>query len=185
MSDSDLKRLANTGVLNPTDLVWKDGLGDWVPASKVKGLFPDAPASPPPLPPAPIDEDIIDDNKIARAEHNHLQATFCLADCQTHLGVYHKHLTDKANDGIELVDAALKDCPDSSEYLNTKALLLSDGLGQHKAALARIADPDRWVDADPTDGPSSPRQKSSRRSMKRGIQAADGESNYDAMSHLM
>ena len=50
---------------------------------------------------------------------------------------------------------------------------------------ARIADPDRWVDADPTDGPSSPRQKSSRRSMKRGIQAADGESNYDAMSHLL
>ncbi|NBT35743.1 MAG: DUF4339 domain-containing protein [Betaproteobacteria bacterium] len=45
----ELKRLADSGQLLPTDLVWKEGLKNWVAASKVKGLFA-IPAGPPPLP---------------------------------------------------------------------------------------------------------------------------------------
>jgi hypothetical protein len=45
----ELKRLADGGQLSPTDLVWKEGLANWVVASNVKGLFARQ-ASPPPLP---------------------------------------------------------------------------------------------------------------------------------------
>jgi hypothetical protein len=37
---AQLKQLAVSGQLKPTDLVWQDGMPDWVPASSVKGLFP-------------------------------------------------------------------------------------------------------------------------------------------------
>jgi GYF domain 2 len=37
---SRLKQLASRGELSPTDLVWKDGMPKWVPAQKLKGLFP-------------------------------------------------------------------------------------------------------------------------------------------------
>ena len=43
-SSSDLRRLAVGGQLQPSELVWKDGMKKWHPASKIKGLFP---ASPP------------------------------------------------------------------------------------------------------------------------------------------
>ena len=51
ISSSELKRLADNGQLSPTDLIWKEGLTNWMPASSVKGLFT-ATAAPPPLPPA-------------------------------------------------------------------------------------------------------------------------------------
>jgi len=35
----ELRRLAGAGGLAPTDLVWKDGMGDWQPARNIKGLF--------------------------------------------------------------------------------------------------------------------------------------------------
>lgn len=59
---AELKRLADSGRLSPADLVWKEGLQNWVPASNVKGLFPNRPAGPPPLPgggvPAPTADDL-------------------------------------------------------------------------------------------------------------------------------
>ncbi len=39
VSAHELKRLAHSGQLSPDDLVWKEGMGSWVAASKVKGLF--------------------------------------------------------------------------------------------------------------------------------------------------
>lgn len=54
---SKLKQLSRDGDLHPDDLVWRAGLPDWMPARKIKGLFPEAIASsesiasPPPLPP--------------------------------------------------------------------------------------------------------------------------------------
>lgn len=36
---AELKKLAETGTLKPTDLVWKDGMADWAPAKSIKGLF--------------------------------------------------------------------------------------------------------------------------------------------------
>ena len=35
----ELRKLARSGQLLPTDSIWKDGLPDWVPASDAKGLF--------------------------------------------------------------------------------------------------------------------------------------------------
>ena len=40
VSATQLKLLATSGQLKPTDLVWQDGMLDWVPASALKGLFP-------------------------------------------------------------------------------------------------------------------------------------------------
>lgn len=36
---AELKKLAEAGTLKPTDLVWKDGMADWVQARSIKGLF--------------------------------------------------------------------------------------------------------------------------------------------------
>ncbi len=35
----ELKELADDGLLQPTDLVWTEGMADWKPASEVRGLF--------------------------------------------------------------------------------------------------------------------------------------------------
>ncbi len=48
----EIHALARSGRLLPTDLIWKEGLADWVEARKVKGLFPNQPpALPPRVPP--------------------------------------------------------------------------------------------------------------------------------------
>src|SRR5262245_39403863 len=38
---AELKRLAQAGLLKPTDLVWQEGMPAWAPASKTRGLFGD------------------------------------------------------------------------------------------------------------------------------------------------
>ena len=56
-----LKELAALGELIPTDLVWKEGLPAWCPASTLKGLFSDPQAKlagPPPLPTMSLAGDI-------------------------------------------------------------------------------------------------------------------------------
>jgi hypothetical protein len=54
VTGADLKQLAQAGKLGPDDLVWKDGMPEWRPAAKVKGLLPPPPprTGPPDLPPA-------------------------------------------------------------------------------------------------------------------------------------
>lgn len=39
LSPPDLKRLSTSGQLLPTDLIWKQGMAQWVPAGSVKQLF--------------------------------------------------------------------------------------------------------------------------------------------------
>ena len=54
VSAAELKSLARAGKLAPTDMLWKEGMSEWRPASSVKELFP-APApsvSSPPSPPS-------------------------------------------------------------------------------------------------------------------------------------
>src|SRR5205823_1230123 len=41
ISAAELKQLAAAGKLKPTYEVKKEGMADWLPASQVKGLFPD------------------------------------------------------------------------------------------------------------------------------------------------
>src|SRR5262249_1394904 len=56
VSTETLQRLAETGQLQPSDLVWKEGMPSWAPAQLVRGVFaeavPVAPA-PPTVVPAP------------------------------------------------------------------------------------------------------------------------------------
>ena len=35
-----LRKLANEGLLSPDDLIWKEGISDWIPASRIEKLFP-------------------------------------------------------------------------------------------------------------------------------------------------
>jgi WD40 repeat protein len=44
VSGQQLKELAAKGELGPSDLVWKEGMAQWVPASKIKGLLPSSSA---------------------------------------------------------------------------------------------------------------------------------------------
>ena len=54
ISSGELKRLASAGKLSRTDLIWKEGMANWAPAGKVKGLFPVQETSTPPrMPPLP------------------------------------------------------------------------------------------------------------------------------------
>jgi len=50
VTSAQLKQAAQSGQLTPNDLVWKDGMPDWAPATKLKDLFDGAPASPAPAP---------------------------------------------------------------------------------------------------------------------------------------
>lgn len=43
-SAADIKRLADSGKLLPEDLVWREGMEEWIAARKVKGLFGEGPA---------------------------------------------------------------------------------------------------------------------------------------------
>lgn len=58
VSAAELKQLASSGKLQPSDQVMKEGSNKWVPAKSVKGLFGDRPAAAaPPVPaPAPVPE---------------------------------------------------------------------------------------------------------------------------------
>jgi hypothetical protein len=46
---AQLKALASSSELAPSDLIWREGMPEWTPASKAKGLFPQQ-GEPPPLP---------------------------------------------------------------------------------------------------------------------------------------
>jgi len=51
ISADELRKMAASGEIGRDDLIWKDGMADWVPAKSAKGLFSErAPAAPPPLP---------------------------------------------------------------------------------------------------------------------------------------
>lgn len=53
IASDTLKEMAISGQLQPSDHVWREGMSNWVPAGKLKGLFPDvALKKPPPLPAA-------------------------------------------------------------------------------------------------------------------------------------
>ena len=50
VSAAELKRMASCGHLSPTDMVWKEGMPNWVSAEKLKGLFAAPVASVPSAP---------------------------------------------------------------------------------------------------------------------------------------
>jgi hypothetical protein len=73
LSNSDVKSLAESGRLKPQDHVWKEGLAEWIPASKIKGLFPPAPPPPPPSftwPEPSLGEVVVPDDDASEAWKN-------------------------------------------------------------------------------------------------------------------
>jgi len=60
VSSSELKQLASAGKLSRTDLIWKEGMTNWAPAGKVKGLFTSASPSPEASPPERVDQKLTD-----------------------------------------------------------------------------------------------------------------------------
>ena len=135
--ESDLKLLIETGEVSPLDYVWKEGLPEWVKATSHKDVLSaeSRPLNPPQLPTETGDGESVDSEEIMKAKHNHLQATFKLNECQAHLKVYGERLDTTAQEGLEFIEEALRIDPESSAYLNTKGLLLSDGLAKHCQAL--------------------------------------------------
>lgn len=53
LTEDDLRRLAREGMLSAADLVWRQGMAEWTPASLVPGLLPAPPMTSPPPPPTP------------------------------------------------------------------------------------------------------------------------------------
>ena len=53
VSSSEMKRLALEGILKREDLVWRDGMDEWIHAGKVQGLFGEEPVESPAAPPRP------------------------------------------------------------------------------------------------------------------------------------
>lgn len=114
----------NSLQLDPAISVCEDGTEDWLPFTSL----PDSVFSA-----RILTQSSKQTQNTIEAEQLHLQAQHRLIECQSHMEVY-GHRTDKvtqsAQDGIEFIDAALKLAPNNPIYLNTKGLLLSDGLGQ-------------------------------------------------------
>jgi hypothetical protein len=53
VSFEQLKQVAESGQLQASDMVWKDGMAQWAVASQVKGLIPAVMPPPPSVPPPP------------------------------------------------------------------------------------------------------------------------------------
>lgn len=78
VASSELVRMARSGELKSTDLTWNESLPEWVPAARIKGLFP-APQPPAPQPPQPVslppsevaaDSPLLPASAVARNETN-------------------------------------------------------------------------------------------------------------------
>lgn len=61
-SGSELMDLVAQGKVFPDTLVWKEGMPNWVPASRIKGLWQKLPSTPPAVPPLPTSASSIDAN---------------------------------------------------------------------------------------------------------------------------
>jgi tetratricopeptide (TPR) repeat protein len=76
---------------------------------------------------------------LAQAEQLYLKATFILNEIQAHISVYHGRngeVEAKARYALEFVEEALRLMPRRANYLNTKAILLAEGLGRQEEGMA-------------------------------------------------
>ncbi len=143
---SALQTLIADGELAASDLVWHEGYTQWVDARLIEDLFPRLDRSM--IPPLLVqgttgdeesgsEEGYLSAELRAKADHNYLQASFKLNECQAHLKVHgrRQEMQQLAHDGLEFIEAALVIDAKSSRYWNLKGLLLSDGLGEHEKGL--------------------------------------------------
>ena len=66
VTDQQLQQLADSGQLQPTDMVWKKGMAQWVPAETITGLTFVTSDKPPPLPDETAQAILIDEPQSSR-----------------------------------------------------------------------------------------------------------------------
>lgn len=64
LTAEQIRSLATSGQLKPTDHIWKEGMSEWASASSVKGLFPQSPPSPPRPPASPPPSHAVDQRQM-------------------------------------------------------------------------------------------------------------------------
>jgi ribosomal protein S27E len=77
-------------------------------------------------------------NNLMEAEQLFIEAQTRLIECQADIQAYGEFTPESkqvARDGLEFIEAALELVPNNPNYLNMKALLLTDGLGQTQEGL--------------------------------------------------
>jgi hypothetical protein len=85
---SQLKALAEAGMLRPTDLLWKEGMPQWVEARRILGLFPAEELEPPvgaesslaPPPPQPRREEEDERRPRRRERRGGFRCPYCGSD---------------------------------------------------------------------------------------------------------
>lgn len=105
---TDLKELADSGVLHGSDLVWKEGMADWIPASQVPGLLS---AQPPPVrrgTQSRSSYDYEDDREYRQFVNNKLAAGLC-GILLGSLGI-HKFLLGMTTPGMIMLLISLLTC---------------------------------------------------------------------------
>lgn len=70
----ELRKLAANGQVLETDLVWRSGLGEWVPAGRVAGLFGPPPPCQAPAVPPPSDSQSVPATSVASGQGDAAQA---------------------------------------------------------------------------------------------------------------
>lgn len=118
---ADLKELADSGVLQPSDLVWKDGMPDWKPAAQVPGLLS---AQPPPVRPGMhrgASYDYEDDYEYRKFINNKIAAGLC-GILLGSLGI-HKFILGMTTPGVIMLLITLLTCGMGAAVTGTIGLI--------------------------------------------------------------
>ena len=73
VASETLKEMAISGQLQPSDQIWREGMASWTSASKLKGLFAEAPPTKPPPLPAAVAKTPVTAAPVASTSHGDVQ----------------------------------------------------------------------------------------------------------------
>ncbi len=135
-----LRRMAKTGVLLPTDLIWKKGMSEWVPAARLHGLFP-KPKSPPPVPEAASPETA---QTVPAALRPEPPAPVITAAELVARGMV---LAEKGDAGqaLKLLTEAIRLEPRNAQALASRAVVRGQLMGDHRQAIDDLTEAIRYA----------------------------------------
>lgn len=126
VSSRELRQLADSGELLPTDLVWKAGTKDWAPANTVTGLFGEYPSQPPKRSPPVVDPSLQEfgkaakgflDSVLSKAKEIGTQASDTAKRVQTELQA---ELGPSASGVVKTIQTAVNSTTDSLQSQKTQ-----------------------------------------------------------------